>query len=121
MGGAIAAWLASQDPPDALILEATFTSAIDVARSNPILRWIPTTLILRHQFQTVTYAKDLTIPTLVIHSTQDETIPYKLGKKLYNMLNGPKQFLTIKGTHNDGFLVSNDIYSKTLDAFITSL
>jgi len=31
----------------------------------------------------------------------------------------PKQFLEIQGGHNDGFLVSSEVYLETIDAFLS--
>jgi|SRR5690625_104810 len=41
-------------------------------------------------------------PVLVIHSKEDKVVPYKLGKKLYNAANKPKEMYTIKKCHMCG-------------------
>jgi fermentation-respiration switch protein FrsA (DUF1100 family) len=49
---------------------------------------------------------------MVIHSKDDEIVPFDFGLKLYEAANEPKEFVEISGSHNDGFLVSGEIYEK---------
>jgi len=49
---------------------------------------------------------------MVIHSEDDEIVPFDFGLKLYEAANEPKEFVEISGSHNDGFLVSGEIYEK---------
>jgi fermentation-respiration switch protein FrsA (DUF1100 family) len=41
-------------------------------------------------------------PVLVMHSTEDDIIPFKLGQKIYANANVPKDFYEIKGCHMCG-------------------
>ena len=59
-------------------------------------------------------------PVLVIHSRDDEIIPFEQGVKLHAAARQPKEFLEIRGGHNDGFLVSGRRYVEGLDAFIAA-
>jgi hypothetical protein len=61
----------------------------------------------------------ITIPKLFIHSPQDEIIPFAHGRYLYENASLPKEFLEIRGGHNDGFLDSGDIYIDGLNMFIS--
>jgi fermentation-respiration switch protein FrsA (DUF1100 family) len=41
-------------------------------------------------------------PVLVIHGTMDRVVPYAMGKALYDAINSPKIFVTVKGgNHNE--------------------
>jgi uncharacterized protein len=51
---------------------------------------------------------------LVIHSPDDDVIPYTHGLKLFQAAHSPKKFLKITGKHLYGFVKSRDIY---LDGF----
>lgn len=118
MGGAVATELASKVQPGKLIIESSFSSAQDVARELfPLLFRLT---ILRFNFDAEKYLKLFNGPLLVIHSAEDEIIPYKLGKKLFDSGNEPKQFVQIKGDHNGGFIYSQPLYQKALDDFIFS-
>lgn len=57
---------------------------------------------------------------LVIHSRDDEIIPFVQGVKLHAAARQPKEFLEIRGGHNDGFLVSKKHYLEGLDAFVAA-
>jgi len=49
---------------------------------------------------------------MVIHSRDDETVPFEFGLELYNAANEPKEFVELRGGHNDAFLVSGETYKK---------
>jgi pimeloyl-ACP methyl ester carboxylesterase len=119
LGGAVASHLAVQHPPKALILESTFTSAPDMAsRLFPIfpIRWLT-----RFSYSNIGNLKSIHCPVLIVHSPDDEIIPYDLGRKLYEAANQPKQFLQIHGGHNEGFMQSEKIYSQGLKEFLQTL
>lgn len=117
LGGAIAAWLAKEHPPKALILESAFTSIRDMGAD--LYPWIPIRFISRFHYTTVVYLKEITSPVLVIHSPQDDIIPYSHGQRLFETANEPKEFFKISGSHNEGFLLTGKRYEKGLDSFIS--
>jgi len=39
-------------------------------------------------------------------------VPFEFGLELYEAAGEPKEFVEIFGSHNDGFLVSAEIYRK---------
>jgi fermentation-respiration switch protein FrsA (DUF1100 family) len=65
--------------------------------------------------------KTIDVPVLVIHSPEDEIIPFELGQKLYAAIQSEKEFLQIEGGHNDGFMQSIRPYMQTLRIFIQPL
>lgn len=116
LGTVVAAKLASEVQPRALILESALSSARDMAKVVlPILSYVT---ILRFKFDTADYVQDVTSPLLVLHSPDDEIIPFELGEKVYQAANQPKQFVAIEGNHNTGFLRSQPAYERALGAFI---
>lgn len=116
LGGVVAAKLAAEVQPGRVILESTFSSATDMAHSIfPILSRL---ILLRYQFDTAAYLKQVESPLLVLHSPQDEIIPFHLGEKAFQAANQPKFFARMKGGHNGGFLLSQPDYEKTLSDFI---
>ena len=50
----------------------------------------------------------------------DEIIPFDQGLRLFEVASEPKQFLELRGGHNDGFLVSGQRYLDGLDAFVAA-
>lgn len=116
LGGAVAVDLASRVKVGALILESTFTSVSDMA--GFILPILSRFMYLRYSFDSQNKITKITAPLLVIHSPDDEIIPFVLGKKLYKHAISEKKFLQIEGGHNDGFIKSMSSYRKTLNHFI---
>ena len=116
LGGAIAAYVASRMSPGALILESVFTSVPDMAaKLYPIF---PVRLLSRFQYNTKKMLRSVSSPVLIIHSPDDEIIPFENGQILYESAGEPKDMLRLRGGHNEGFLVSGHIYRDGIDNFI---
>lgn len=116
LGGSIAAHLAKDYPPKALILESTFTSIRDMAAT--IYPFLPIGLLVRFQYTTIDYLQKVKCPLLVIHSPDDDLIPFCQGRRLFEAAGEPKEFLEISGGHNEGFIQSAERYEEGLNAFI---
>ena len=116
LGGAIATWLANRNTPAMLILESTFTSV--PAMAQRFYPFLPVRLLTRFQYNSLALVKNLACPLLIAHSRDDEIIPYEEGRQLFKAAPEPKQFLEMRGGHNDGFIVSGPAYESGLRAFI---
>jgi len=116
LGGAVAMELMRSVTPGALILESTFSSLADM---SPFPSFIAPFLFGGDFWNSVEAAAGLTAPTLSVHSPQDEIVPYRQGRRVYEAVVSEKTFLEIRGDHNSGFLVSHDIYVAGLDDFLT--
>lgn len=118
LGGSVAIDLASKAEVKAMITESTFSSAKDMARR--IYPLIPPFFIVS-DFDSVKKVKSISVPKLIIHSVDDEIVPFDLGQKLFEAAPPPKEFLKIRGGHNTGFLDSEKEYKKGISSFISSL
>ncbi|XSG84192.1 MAG: alpha/beta hydrolase [Methylohalobius sp. ZOD2] len=116
LGAALAAWLATQTEPGALILESAFTSVPELAAE--LYWWLPARRLARLHYPTRDYLKDVHCPVLVIHSSEDEIIPYHHGQELYAAAHPPRAFLKLRGDHNTCFLLSGKQYVGGLDHFL---
>jgi fermentation-respiration switch protein FrsA (DUF1100 family) len=117
IGGAVAMQLMRHAKPRALILESTFSSLPEMVRV-PFL--VPAVrLIIGDVFNSAEIASALTVPTLCLHSPDDNIVPYSLGRRLYESVAGEKTFVELRGDHNTGFLESMDAYHSALDKFFT--
>jgi uncharacterized protein len=116
LGGTVATRLAARVKPGALIVESTFSSARDMARR--IFPLVSRLIVLRYQFDTMRYIEQVKCPVLVVHSSEDEIIPYQMGQKIYQAASEPKYFLEIRGDHNSGFIQSQPDYEQGLSKFI---
>jgi len=108
LGGSIAAQLASKVEARALIIESAFTSYVDIGRK--FYPYMPVRWFARFSYKTIDYIRDVLCPVMIIHSRNDEIVPFEFGLELYEAANEPKEFVEIFGGHNDGFLVSGEIY-----------
>lgn len=105
-GGQIAINLTSKYPEkvSALVIEATFTSFNEeVVYQVPFIIKPFLMLFTTSAYKSKNLIKRINgIPVLIIHSTEDTTVPYKMGQKLYSNANSPKHFWSIKGEHVHG-------------------
>lgn len=117
IGGAVGAWLAQNHKPRLLILESTFTSLRDVAAT--LYPFLPVRRFLRFEYNTAEYLRGVNCPVLVVHSRDDEIMPFSHGQQLFEVAREPKRFLEISGTHNEGFITSGGHYEEGLNSFIS--
>ena len=115
LGGAVAMELVRSVRPGALILESTFSSIADM---SPFPAPIAPFLLGGDFWNSVETGRTVTVPTLVIHSPQDEVIPYSQGLRLYEALSSEKTFLEIQGGHNSGFMESLEVYLAGMERFL---
>lgn len=119
LGGAVASWLAQKKNPAALIVESAFSS---IPNLGARLYWfLPVRLLSRFSYSTVDYISRSNCPVLVIHSRDDETIPFGEGEKIYHAACKPKKMLLIYGDHNGGFLLSGSVYKQGLTNFLSEM
>jgi uncharacterized protein len=116
LGASLAAWLAARETPGAVILESPFTSAADLAAE--IYPWLPVRRLIRFRYDTHAAARELRAPVLVVHSREDEIIPFRHGRAVFDAAGDPKALLEIRGGHNDGFLRSRAQYVEGLQRFL---
>lgn len=119
LGGAVGAWLGSQRRPAAVIIESSFSSGVEMA--NRLYPFLPASLITRLRYPVVEYASRLQSPVLVVHSRDDEIIPFEMAEKIFLAVNQRKAFLQLRGDHNAGFYISREQYIPGLDEFIESV
>jgi uncharacterized protein len=67
------------------------------------------------------YVTEVRCPVLVVHSRDDEIIPFHHAETIFASANEPRTLLAIRGTHNDGFLRDERTYTQGLRAFLTRL
>jgi fermentation-respiration switch protein FrsA (DUF1100 family) len=110
LGGSIAATIAKDVNPAGLVIESCFTSFDDIG--SHYYPWLPVRLFSRYNYNTLEEVKQVKCPVLVIHSPDDEIVPYKFGQQIFAAANEPKEFEELKGTHNEGFYDNADMYKQ---------
>jgi fermentation-respiration switch protein FrsA (DUF1100 family) len=109
----------SQHQPLALVLESSFTSVPDIAQE--LYPWLPVRWLSRLSHATSEYVRDVHCPVLVIHSRDDEIIPFHHGETIVAAANEPRTLLAIRGTHNDAFIRDERAYIEGIQAFLSGL
>ena len=116
LGASIASWLASKHTPAALIIESGFSSVPAMAKR--IYPFLPVSWLASFKYDTKNHVSTITCPVLVAHSRSDDIIPFAEGREIFAAAPEAKQFLEMRGGHNDGFLVSGRTYVDGLKSFI---
>ncbi len=125
LGGAIAAYIAqltSQDLKNnagGLVLASTFTSISD--RASELYPFLPIRFLSRFYYNSLERLPSIKIPVLIIHSTEDEIIPFHHSDRNFQAANQPKKLVKLRGDHNSGFLDSLETYRNGLNEFIQSI
>ena len=119
LGASVASHLAARRQPLALIVESAFTSVPDIAQD--LYPWLPARWLSRLRHATREHVRDVRCPVLVIHSRDDEIIPFQHGESIFASANEPRTLLQLRGTHNDGFLYDERTYMDGLRTFLGSL
>jgi len=118
LGGAVAAWLASRQAPAALVIASGFTSVPDLAADlYPLLpvRWLS-----RFSYDTRAFLQASSVPVFIAHSPDDDIIPFRHGRALYEAAPGPKRFLELAGGHNTGFIFMRETWVQALGEFMNT-
>ncbi|MBN2328427.1 MAG: alpha/beta hydrolase [Candidatus Omnitrophica bacterium] len=116
LGANIAVDLAARVEAAGLIYESGFNSTLAIGRE--IFPYLPVRWIVKYHYDALGKIQNVRMPILVIHSRDDEIVPFHHGKKLFDAAPPPKRFFEIHGGHNDGFIASEEIYLKELQLFI---
>jgi len=119
LGASVAARLAARHDPLALVVESAFTSVPDVAAD--IYPWLPVRLLSRVSHATRDYVREIRCPVLVVHSRDDEIIPVRHGREIFEAAPEPRSFLELRGTHNDAYIRDERRYIRGLSRFLDSL
>ncbi|WP_043770806.1 alpha/beta hydrolase [Algiphilus aromaticivorans] len=117
LGGAVAAWLATEVAPAGLILDSTFTSVPAIAAE--IYPWLPTRRLARIDYDTLSRVPQIDAPTLVLHSRDDDIIGFHHGQRLAEAAN--TELVALSGGHNEAIALSRQRYRSALHDFVATL
>jgi fermentation-respiration switch protein FrsA (DUF1100 family) len=117
LGTGVAVRLASEQPLAGLILDAPYTSTADVA--SPIYWYVPVSWLMLDQFRSLDIIQKVKAPLLVLHGTDDRTIPFAFGERLYAAAPEPKRFIRIEGGSHTRNLEQGGL--QAVDDFLTAV
>ncbi len=107
LGTGVAVRLAAERQARALILEAPFTSAVDVAGTSA--PFLPLRPLMRDPFLSRDWIGRVTEPVLIVHGEQDTTIRPAYGRRLYDLANQPKAFVAMPASDHNS-LIADGLY-----------
>jgi len=117
LGTGIATHIAQNRKFAGLVLETPFTSMVDAAKN--VYPYIPVGILLKDRYENEKKIKHINIPVLVMHGEADQIVPFKMGKKIYEMANNPKYSYFTK--YDNHMMEYDDELVFALSSFIKSL
>jgi uncharacterized protein len=116
LGSGVAVQLASREEtrPAAVILEAPFTSAIDVARLH--YWYVPLSLLMLDQFRSIDHVPAVKAPLFVLHGDADGIVPVAHGRRMFETAGEPKEMMEVPGG-NHGMALEPEIWQR-MDDFL---
>jgi fermentation-respiration switch protein FrsA (DUF1100 family) len=110
VGAALALHVAAKEPLAGVILESPFVSAFQVLT---VIRVSPL-----DKFRNIDVIRTIHRPVLIIHGTDDMTIPFWHGQRLFEAANEPKSCLWVNGAaHDDVSWVGGQQYWDAIRSF----
>ncbi len=116
LGSGVATKMAAERDLLAVILEAPYTSTVDVAAFRfPI---VPVGLLMKDRYESLARIDEVHEPLLVMHGDADWAIPQRFGRRLFEAANHPKEGFWPEGIgHNDifdngGFAAARDFIDR---------
>lgn len=100
LGTGVAVALATKYEVGGLVLDAPFSSALDVgAAAYPFM---PVRWALKDTFRSDLRIANVTAPIMIRHGARDTIVPIRFGERLYALANEPKRFARFaEGGHSD--------------------
>jgi fermentation-respiration switch protein FrsA (DUF1100 family) len=115
LGSGVAAEMARRGRGARLVLVSPYTSIPDlVVASAPS---VPAAALLPDTFDTLAKARDIRVPTLVIHGDADEVVPFWMGERVSNAIARARLVRVAGGHHGDLFARESDRLLQEIGAF----
>lgn len=116
LGANVAVELCSKIKPAALISESAFASALEMGKK--LFPFLPIKWFITIKYDALSKIKDITAPKLIIHSEDDEIIPFQQGRKLFEAAPEPKEFYPMRGGHNEAIFQAKEDFVNKIDIFL---
>lgn len=115
LGCAVVLPLALEGAPDFVILTAPFYSLKAMGK----IRVPPLAFLVEHDLNNARLVGQLRTPLLIMHGTEDRTVPFQQGSDLYSLAPQPKVFYRVEGGgHTNLHEVGGHVYVKTIREFL---
>jgi len=98
LGSGVAVATAARKRAGGVILDAPYTSVVDIAaRRYPIL---PVRTLLIDRYESDKRIRQVKAPVLILHGEKDRVIPAEMGRALYALANEPKKLVLYPEGHH---------------------
>lgn len=119
LGGGPAVELALRKPFGALLLQSTFTSIPDLgARFYP---WMPVRALARIEYANLAKMPRVPMPVLLLHSKDDEIVPYAQAEALLAAASPPKSLVAIAGKHDQAQFFQRPEWMTAVGAMLDNM
>lgn len=106
LGSGVAVRLATERPAAGLILDAPYSSIVDVAAAA--YPYLPVRWLLADRYESRKYIAQVHMPLLILHGERDRVIPVAMGRELFALANEPKRMATLADAgHSDIYIDGN--------------
>jgi hypothetical protein len=107
LGSGIAVRIGIERQVAGVILDAPYTSIVDVAaQAYPFL---PVRAFLLDRYETSRYIANLKVPLLILHGERDGVVPAAMGRELARLANEPKRLVVFpNGGHSNLYIDGNN-------------
>jgi uncharacterized protein len=116
IGTGIGIKLAAEHKVRALVLEAPYFSAVDLA--SRYLPFIPVRALMLDPLRSDLWIRDIRTSLLIQHGKQDRLIPFSQGERLFEIAPEPKRMIAYPLGHHDDLPERNNSY-RDLKEFVT--
>lgn len=103
LGGAVAIWIAANNPCKCLLLLSTFTTIQDIATHDASAMYKMGMGVFFHMtndFNNTELIAKVKCPIVQLHSKEDDIIPYPISQKLRASIKSKHLFIEIKNRHS---------------------
>ncbi len=117
-GAQLAISIAARYPDEValLITEGAFTSFRDIAiHTTPPIGKPFTWALFLNPYDSAELIKGAPMPKLIIHSQDDQVVPFRMGEELFEQANDPKEFWEIRGQHTDALADYPDEFVRRIN------
>jgi uncharacterized protein len=112
LGTGPAVQTAATNPVGAVVLEAPYSAAVDIARRA--YPWLPVGLLMKDQYRSRDHIAKVRAPILILHGEADQVIPQGFGQRLFDAARDPKTFLSLGPVGHEA-LFAPDTWAKGAD------
>ncbi len=116
LGSGIAVRLAAERKVAGIVLDAPYTSIVELAAAT--YPFLPVRALLIDRYETTKYIARVKVPLLILHGELDRVVPVAMGRELARLANEPKRLVTFP---DGGHTVDGDAAIDAMRAWIGGL